>query len=202
MQGLLASKRPPLWLWGGVLAAIVTLIVSGFIRRYEEKHVETDFRTSAVERFDRLQGNIELALGTLASLGAYYDVSPDIDGQSFQRLTRPLLREGSSIQALEWVPRVTDADRSRFVLAARRSGLSRFEIAERSPQQGMASAVRRPEYYPVYRVAPYRENEKALGFDLASNPVRRAALARAAATGRMSASGRIDLVQARPNTVF
>ncbi|HEX8978538.1 MAG TPA: EAL domain-containing protein [Parasulfuritortus sp.] len=192
----MASKRPPLWLWGGVLAAIITLIVSGFIRRYEEKHVETDFRTSAVERFDRLQGNIELALGTLASLGAYYDVSSDIDGQSFQRLTRPLLREGSSIQALEWVPRVTDADRSRFVQAARRSGFPRFQIAERSPQQGMVSAVRRPEYYPVYRVAPYRDNEQALGFDLASNPIRRAALARAAATGRMSASGRIDLVQA------
>jgi diguanylate cyclase (GGDEF)-like protein/PAS domain S-box-containing protein len=196
MHGLFARKRPPLWLWGGILAAIVTLIVFGFIRRYEENHVETDFRTSAVERFDRLQGNIELALDDLVSLGVYYDVSTDIDGELFRRLTRPLLSERSSLQALEWIPRVADADRARFVQAARRAGLAGYDITERLGQGGLASAGRRPEYYPVYLVEPHRGNEHALGFDLASNPARHAALERAAATGKMSASGRINLVQA------
>ena len=54
---------------------------------------------------------------------------------------------------------------------------------------------RRTEYFPVFFVEPLKGNERALGFDLASDPVRRDALQNAADSGRMTASGRLVLVQ-------
>jgi CHASE1-domain containing sensor protein len=56
-------------------------------------------------------------------------------------------------------------------------------------------AGERDEYYPVYFVEPLKGNEAALGFDLASSPVRRMALDEAAASGKLAATGRISLVQ-------
>lgn len=59
----------------------------------------------------------------------------------------------------------------------------------------MMRAAQRPEYVPVYYIEPYRGNELALGFDVASDPVRREALDRACDTGAPIASVWIALVQ-------
>ena len=53
----------------------------------------------------------------------------------------------------------------------------------------------RPEYFPVFFVTPLESNEKAVGFDLASNAVRLAALCEAADTGEVRLTARIKLVQ-------
>ena len=64
-----------------------------------------------------------------------------------------------------------------------------------NPQRGMIEASRRAEYFPVYYVEPLIGNRAAAGFDLASNPVRLAALERARDTGEPVTTGRITLVQ-------
>ena len=53
----------------------------------------------------------------------------------------------------------------------------------------------REEYFPVYYVEPYQGNEAALGFDLASNPVRLEALNKSRDSGQGVATARITLVQ-------
>ena len=70
-----------------------------------------------------------------------------------------------------------------------------FEITERQAQGVMVPAGARSEYFPVYHVAPYKGNEAALGFDLASNPTRLQALDAARASGEPTATARITLVQ-------
>jgi PAS domain-containing protein len=59
----------------------------------------------------------------------------------------------------------------------------------------MFPAARRAEYFPVYYVEPYAGNALALGFDLASNSARRAAIGRSRNTGKLTATDRITLVQ-------
>jgi PAS domain S-box-containing protein len=59
----------------------------------------------------------------------------------------------------------------------------------------MVRAGDREEYFPVFFVEPFAGNEKALGYDVASNAVRLEALQRAASTGRMVATRRVILVQ-------
>jgi PAS domain S-box-containing protein len=59
----------------------------------------------------------------------------------------------------------------------------------------MVRALDRDEYFPVFFVAPLKGNEKALGFDLASDAVRRAAMLRSADSGALVATSKIRLVQ-------
>ena len=70
-----------------------------------------------------------------------------------------------------------------------------FRITERQKQGVMVPAAPRDEYFPVYLVSPYEGNEAALGFDLASNPIRLQALDSARASGDMIATVPITLVQ-------
>ena len=62
----------------------------------------------------------------------------------------------------------------------------------------MVRAAERDEYFPVYFVEPSKGNEIALGFDLASNAIRKDALEKSRDTGEMVATGRITLVQETP----
>ena len=59
----------------------------------------------------------------------------------------------------------------------------------------MVRAGDRAEYFPVFFVEPLKGNEKALGFDLASDPVRNESLRRSAAEASVVATSRIKLVQ-------
>jgi len=57
------------------------------------------------------------------------------------------------------------------------------------------SATERAVYYPVSMVIPSAGNERALGYDLGSEPIRRAALEEAARTGLTTGTEPVTLVQ-------
>lgn len=85
--------------------------------------------------------------------------------------------------------------REPFEAAALGETPGAFRITERDAQGRIAPAAVRAEYFPVHYVEPMVGNEEALGFDLASNPDRRAALEYARDTGEITATGPIHLVQ-------
>ena len=103
------------------------------------------------------------------------------------------------MQALEWIPRVPEADRERFESAAKQDGFSEFQFIERAGDGRMTRAAGRPDYFPVYYLEPFAGNEAALGFDLGSSSTRLEALNRARDTGEMVATARITLVQETGN---
>jgi len=188
---------PRAWILGFVVGAALTLATFSVVRDYEDNRTSAEFQAAAVERTDVLAGDIDHALGVLRALGAYYDTAATLDRAAFRRLTLSFERQGSPIQALEWIPRVPQAQRAALVRAAHADGYPAFDIKERDAQGAMVGAGARAEYFPVTYVEPYLGNEKALGFDLASNPARRAALDQAMITAQLTATSRITLVQER-----
>ncbi len=188
-------KKISPWLPGLVVALVAVFFVFFLLRSYEDDSANINFQSAAFERIDQLQDDLHEALTALSALGAYYDTSPEIDRNQFYRLTQPFLVQELPIHALEWVPRVAHSQRSRYVDAAQRSGYQGFDITEQNTQGEFGQIGQRTEYYPVYFVNPYVGNEKALGFDLGSNVVRRVALEAAMASGDMVATERINLVQ-------
>ncbi len=119
---------------------------------------------------------------------------------SFGQLVAPLLSHLPSIQSLEWIPRVPDAQRAEYEEAARKDGLPGFQITEKDAHGGIRRAARRCEYFPVYYVEPRRGNEAAIGYDLASNGARLQALRRARDSGEAAATARITLVQEKEHS--
>ena len=106
-----------------------------------------------------------------------------------------LLAENRAIQALEWIPRVPRRSRQKYEENARRDGFPSFQFTERNSSAQLTKAREREEYFPVFYVAPFKGNEKALGFDLASDPIRGVALRDSMDSGHLAATIRVKLVQ-------
>jgi len=118
---------------------------------------------------------------------------PPSDHQ-FNKFTTRILAHHQSIQAIEWIPKVTVSEREQFELSMKAS-LPHFEITEQGDNRVMIRATDRAEYFPVHYVAPMRGNEKAIGFDQASNPTRLASLLTARDSASQVATASIKLVQ-------
>ena len=181
-----------------LLGIVLTVAVFWQERDSSLKALEDSFRTAAADRKDRIRDVLQSDLFALQALHGYYNASPSIDRQGFQRFVSPLLRNGG-VQAFEWVPRVPREHREKYEDAARPAGLKGFEIKEKITGGKLIRAGDRPEYFPVYFVEPMRGNEAALGFDLASNQERLSALEKARDTGKPAATERITLVQETGN---
>ena len=134
-------------------------------------------------------------LDILHSIAALFSTAYYVSREDFTRFTANLMERGSGVKALEWIPRVPAEERDDYERLARKEGLTGFRITERDAGGTMVAAGGRAEYYPVFFVTPLEGNERALGFDLGSDPTRRAAMEKARDTGKLVASERIRLVQ-------
>ena len=160
---------------------------------------EDSFHQSAIERLSAVERRISSELTVLQSIVGFYQGSNFIDPAEFKSFINTVLTSGGSFQALEWIPRITTDEREAYVQKARDNGYSDFIIKEKTPEGKLVKAGNRAEYFPVYYVEPYKGNEGAHGFDLASNPTRLAALLQARDNGKMVASSHINLVQLKEN---
>jgi PAS domain S-box-containing protein len=130
----------------------------------------------------------------LESLARYYAGSDAVTADAFRQFTA-CLTSNPTVQAWEWIPVVPAADRARFEAEARAEGTAGFEVWQKDAQGQRAPATGRECYYPVSRVAPLAGNERSLGYDLGSEPLRRAALHEAGNSGLITATEPINLVQ-------
>jgi CHASE1-domain containing sensor protein len=165
-----------------------------FLQSREQRVLSADFRAMAGDQVSAIEREVLANLEVLESLRAFYKAVPRVEPEQFESFTAPLLRQHRTIQALEWIPRVTYEEKDRYI-SRPRDKYPAFDITERQAQGVMIPAGERSEYFPVYYVASYKGNEKALDFDLASNPTRKKALDAARAVGRSIATAPITLVQ-------
>ncbi|MBT8369846.1 MAG: CHASE domain-containing protein, partial [Deltaproteobacteria bacterium] len=177
------------------LAAVLTLMAFKEIRSGKWDQIEAEFERSAQSMATALDGNFNAHVDALYSIKGLFDSSKTVDRQEFHIFVQRLFDRHSGIQALEWIPRVTHGERNIYEAEARHDGFPQFQITERESQGRMVPATGRAEYFPVYYVEPYVGNELALGFNLASNSVRRVAINRSKDTGKLTATARVTLVQ-------
>ena len=178
-----------------IAGTILSVMVYSLASNWEQQRIEASFQREAKEHVEILKREIGFDLQMLLSLKALYDSSESVERSEFSTFATPLLSLHSSVQALAWVPRVPHSQRNRYEMDAREDNPSVNSIREREVQGKMRDALDRTEYFPVCFVEPYKGNEIALGFDLASDPVRRKALDEARDRGTMVATGRLTLVQ-------
>ncbi|HEX8960335.1 MAG TPA: CHASE domain-containing protein [Geobacteraceae bacterium] len=179
-----------------IVGALLSVIAFCALREQDHRVIELEFQREAQNHVAALEREMEFNLQVIVSLQAFLGHS-EVVRTEFQRYVTPFLLRNKSIQALEWIPRVPGAERGAYETGARREGSPAFRFCERTAQGKMTRAFTRPEYFPVYYLVPYKGNEIALGFDLASDPIRREALDSSRDTGKMLATQRVTLVQER-----
>ena len=158
--------------------------------------IESRFQQGAHDYTAAIHREVDAHLLALRSLAAFYAASEQVTRDEFRRYSEPLLHEITSLQALEWAPRVKRTERLGYEARQPRfADSSAFHITERNADGALVIASTREEYYPIDFVEPLRGNNSAAGFDLASEVTRREALHRARDQGRIAVSAPITLVQ-------
>jgi PAS domain S-box-containing protein len=173
------------------------LFIAIFIRvnGWENDQSLFEFRLRSQQLADTMRATLEEQRGFLEQLSdSFVGRQQSVGRQEFGDLVHTLMHRFPIIQAVEWAPLVQSADRGRFE-AAQRAEVPGFEVRQRAQSGELRSADDRNHFYPVTYVEPLLGNERAMGFDLASDETRRIAIEAATTSGNLTATAPIRLVQ-------
>ncbi|MEB3359490.1 MAG: CHASE domain-containing protein [Synechococcales bacterium] len=177
----------------GVGLSIVAALLVG---RWEASRQQARFQQQIEHITTALQRSLNRYTDVMAFLEDFHAVMQgQVGREDFAAYVARSLSTHPGIQALEWAPLVQQADRVTFEQTIQREGYPRFQITELASNGRLIRASDRPYYIPVTYVVPLRGNEAALGFDLNSDHARAAAIESARTSGKITATGRIRLVQ-------
>jgi PAS domain S-box-containing protein len=174
---------------------VLGLFVYGAASHAELERAMTRFERISERRAAALQDRFNDAQRTVEAAGAVVATFPALTYRQFVTFARHLEAEHSDLKALEWAPRVDREVLGLHEREAQRQGFEKYRIMELTGSGALAPAGDRAVYYPVRFIEPLAGNERALGLDLGSEAKRRAALVKAARTGRPAASSPLRLVQ-------
>ncbi len=185
--------------WGmGLIVAGVGLALTASIFSELRHNAQDDFRAvflqRAITRVQLVSQELDRQIDRLDGLRRFMDSRESVDRGEFSEYTLPLLKD-VPIRAFEWIPRVAKAERIFYESSARQDGLDGFQIHEKNAAGKKIAALDRDEYFPVYYLEPLKGNEAMPGYDLASEPIRRAAMEKARDTGHPVATQPLELVQ-------
>jgi signal transduction histidine kinase len=175
----------------GVLIAgmILALLSWGIAWDKAQKTWFDELEQEVLEDTLILTGELEVVKRELGGIISLYHSSEFVTRGEFGVYVKPLLNNHPFIQAFEWIPRVDHSEKDGFEGIVRSLGYANFHIFE----AGGASETKQ-EYFPVYYTEPLAENERTLGFDLASDPQLLRLVNTARDTGRPVAVSRFGSV--------
>ncbi|WP_158265937.1 CHASE domain-containing protein [Chroococcidiopsis sp. CCALA 051] len=162
-----------------------TYYVSSTVQNKERLRFENDVQTTQAKIQDRIEAYITL----LRAGSGLFAASETVTSQEFRAFLNRMKLRGSypGIQGIGYSARVPAAAKDAFVTQMRQQGIANFNIRPNYP---------RLEYHAIIYLEPQdRRNRVAVGYDMFSEPVRRAAMERARDTGIPAASGKVTLVQ-------
>lgn len=158
----------------------------------DKKSQENDFHSQAqikAEIYTTLFKNISHDLNMLA---VFFESSDFISRQEFRTYCHPLITK-NPIRACFWFPEVSAANADSFTAQVRTEGLPEFSIWQ-FDEQNTRIPAKGTVLYPEAYIEPLAGHEKALGYDLCSEPVRKAAVAEALCTGQATATDPVSLI--------
>ena len=158
--------------------------------------VQSQFYIDASKHVGAIHTSLILHLKVAKILGAFFNHASLITREEFRVFANSLAQTSPSMQSLEWIPKVTAAERGEYEKEAGKT-FPGFRFTELDDNGILTRASPRDDYFPVYFVEPYVGNEVALGFDLASEKMRRDTMNLARDSGRIAMSGLVTLVQER-----
>lgn len=183
--------------------AVPSLVIFGILIAAVDQNLaaERNRANSAAERLGNraaaeLIRSVALHQGVLEGLRGLFDASDNVSAKEFATYTDDVLTSFPNLQALSWNPVVSERDLPAFEARQRaQPGFANFTATQRDDAGGREPVSPRPEYVIVAYIEPRITNRNALGFDIASDPTRAAAIAEARDSGLPTATDPIDLVQ-------
>lgn len=181
------SLLPLLVLVGGVL---LTTAVCEQTRRFGvQKHlrIETTLLDNVV---DALRSKLEVNIALLTAVVGLFNASTAVDRQDFSTFYETVALNTAQLKGVQgvgfarWIPA---AQLPAYEARIRSQGFANFSVRPPGP---------RTDYTAIEFLEPFDwRNQRAFGFDMYTETVRRQAMQRAWRTGNASLTGKVQLVQ-------
>ncbi|WP_411875707.1 CHASE domain-containing protein [Vulcanococcus limneticus] len=199
---MLLPDRGALWRGRRWRVALPSLLVTAlsvavflFSAAQERRQLQLYLAQQATQASSALQRNLVRHQEVLEGLRSLMAVHTLTVAGDFERYTRSSLQRLDGLEALSWNVFLRPEQLEPFEQQRRRETPG-YRIFERGPD-GTPQPVEpgRSGYVAVDYIEPLARNARALGFDIASDPVRAHAIDRARDSGRIQATAPIRLVQ-------
>ena len=161
---------------------------------WERQKLHNAVAELATDRRDALRSQLIRSMEVLYAIESLYVARGEVGREEFRRFVARALARQPELQRLAWHPRVSESERAGLEALADSEGLKKFQFSEQRAEAD-GPAERRAEYFPVYFMESLERNLLALGFDVASESRRRAALEKARDAGLPMATAPIRLAQ-------
>lgn len=154
----------------GLLGLSVSYLAYDFTLASEIEQNKINFNRASEQELSVFSHAIADCESNIEFLQYYYQASQAITRKEFQEFVKGIFRQERGIEFLQWIPRILDSDRKKFVEEARLQGFSDFDITQKGADGQLLRRSQHKEYFPVFYMEPLSGNEDALGFDIASDP--------------------------------
>ena len=141
----------------------IVLSIAGFWAvSFRSTHlVRDELQQTAKDKPSAIQADLDTNLGVLFNLRSLYFATDEITRKYFDSFVQYPLFTNPDIQALKWIPRVSEEQLEEHETPVSDESFSGYQIVERQDSGGMTRAVSRRENFPVGFVKPFEENERA-----------------------------------------
>ncbi|MEW6737257.1 MAG: CHASE domain-containing protein [Acidobacteriota bacterium] len=172
-----------------LFSLLMTVISAYYVHSTSQAKDLVRFENAVESTQDNIQDRLETYINVLRGANGLFTAHPSVGYEEFHDYVAglELQQRYPGIQGIGFSCRFSPKEKDQFLAAKRTSGDHTFKIWP---------ATERDEYHSILYLEPLdRRNQAAIGFDMFTEPVRRAAMARARDTGLPAASGRVTLVQ-------
>ena len=189
LQRLLKPSRQ--WIPSSVLIGTLTLtaLATFYVEKSAKDKDQIRFQNLIQRTEESIENRIETHIAVLRGGAGLFSASEMVDRQEFRAYVNRLLLE-------EQYPGVQGVGFAKQFSAAERNAINAALDNEELQDVTLDPDFERSVYYPIIYIEPLdRRNQAAVGYDMFTEPTRRAAMALSRDTGLPVASGKVTLVQ-------
>jgi len=169
-----------------------------WVARQVEQDARLKFENDVGDARDSIERRLQAYADVLHGVRGLFIASESVNREAFRRYVSSLEvdRRYPGIQVVAFNRRVPGEQKRDYEIVVRGD-------TSVDPKGYLNFAIKppgdRPEYFPVEYLEPMAGNEEAFGLDVGSEPVRLESVERARDSGRLVASGRINIVRSDTN---
>ena len=170
-----------------LLAMGITIFIFYSINRNYQNRNKATVENAVSKAELKLSEELSKINLVIESMAFFFENTSEVSQPLFENFTNPFLRELNGIGALEWAPRVEDSmtgdDFRRFTI-----------ITKSDSTKNLIVSTTKGTHFPIRMLNPLESLQKAIGYDLYSDSIRRSAIDVAMETGKIALTGPMNLI--------
>ncbi|MFT2110414.1 ATP-binding protein [Marinomonas sp. 2405UD68-3] len=175
----------------------ITLVTAGISRiafSFDHAKQKSEFDKNAEILAASLQSRLENSVNSLYGLADFIQGVDSVTVESFRKYTRGVMERDPAILGLSWTKHVAGEDIEAWESFLQETyDSSDVFIYEKNEASDVVPIKNRPQHLVVSFIEPFELNQKALGYDVYSQPTNKYALDMAFETGKVSPTLPIQL---------